>query len=39
MFPQMMANNLYSYLENFADPEHPLHGAVLKEWLKCKGMF
>ena len=40
MFPQMMANNLYSYLAPIiANPEHPLHGAVLKRMAEMQGMF
>ena len=40
MFPQMMANNLYSYLAPIiADPQHPLHGAVLKRLAEMQGMF
>ena len=40
MFPQMMANNLYAYLAPIiANPDHPLHAAVLARMAEMQGMF
>lgn len=40
MFPQMMANNLYSYLAPIIqDQNHPLHNAVLARMAQMQGMF
>lgn len=40
LFPQMMANNLYSYLAPIiSDPKHPLHNAVLARMAQMQGMF
>lgn len=40
LFPQMMGNNIYSFLAPvLSNPNHPLHTVILKRMAQMQGMF